>query len=448
MRLYLYQQRHFLKLRVETEGKSDEDHILLPSMSLKKTLLGLKQTHSIQNLDQVFLCTQFGQHIIEQFIGSKPVFITTQGFESSAEIHRPIAQDNFTLTPKRAPSILNPDYVFGVDERVSSQGDIVSEAQLDQLEIIKSKLQLSEKQNIAIGLLNSNNNAKNEELIKNYFEENNYRCFTFKDNADLNSKNENYRWWQSIVNAYMFPPFEDLLQTLLDVFEISAEQLHLLYSNKFKKSSDENHFLFSSLSYIDLLKQQFENEESFLFFGTEDFLLIHPTKVLDSWTTDIAKVYYPHPQVEKLKIQPTQYILQDAWGCLNYGYENLNYEPGPMLMGKGLKLCFVDLLFYKGLLKTSVLSGVSQIGSLQKIDELLMTYSKKTALSPVELADEMIKLFIFQIQNTLLKSKLQKIKITGDLALDILPILKDSLKDYSFEYEEHQPIRQMQRCIK
>ena len=443
MRLYLYQQRHFLKYLIESENGTTSGQTLLPSMSLKKTLLELKKEQNIENLEAVYLCSQFGQYVIEQNIGSKPVFITTQGFESSIEVHRPVNHDNFTLSPKRPASILNSDYIFGVDENVSTEGKVEQAIDSAQLEVITAKLQMSEKQNIAIGLLNAQYNNSNEHELTQFFKQKGYRCFSSLRRDDL--KNENYRWWRNILNAYIYPPFEDFLETLKEVFEVENEQLYILHHNEYKNLNDNNEFLDSSLSHLYTLKEQFKDQQQILVLDTEDFFILKPQNMMSIWNTKVAKAYCAHPHVEMCNIQPTQYILQDAWGTLNFGYETLNYEPGPMLMGKGLKLSFVDLLFYKGHLKESFLSQVSQIGSLQKIDELLMAYSKITGLSPKELSVELIKLFIFQIENQLLKYNSKEITITGDLALDIRPILQDNIITIKFNYVEHQPLSMMQK---
>lgn len=443
MRLYLYQQRHFLKYRLESDQNSADGKILLPSMSLKKSLLELKKAHKIEEPEAVYLCTQFGQYIIEQNIGSKPVFITTQGFESSVEVHRPVQHDTFTLSPKRPPSVLNSDYIFGVDESVTSQGEVETPVDENQLEVITAKLKLSEKQNVAIGLLNSRYNDKNEVILKDYFQKQGYRCFSFKHSSEFD--NENSRWWHSILNAYMYPPFEDFLETLKEVFEVLDDKLFILHENKFKDLKQTNTYLDSSLSYLHLLQEQFQHEEQVLFLDIEDFFILNPQKQQTYWNTPVAKTYCTHPKVDKCNIQPTQYILQDAWGTLNYGYETLNYEPGPMLIGKGLKLSFVDLLFYNGLLESSYLKKVSQIGSLQKIDELLMAYAKKTGLSPKELASELLSLFVFQIKKQLLAYNKKHFVVTGDLAQDLLPLLKDSIPEFDFKYVEHEPLNLMQQ---
>ncbi|MCH2533051.1 MAG: hypothetical protein MK008_01260 [Bdellovibrionales bacterium] len=443
MRLYLYQQRHFLKYRVESDQNHVDGQILLPSMSLKKSLLELKKDHEIDKPEAIYLCTQFGQYIIEQNIGSKPVFITTQGFESSVEVHRPVSHDTFTLSPKRPPSVLNSDYIFGVDESVSSSGSIETAVDENQLEVITAKLKLSEKQNVAIGLLNSRYNNKNEILLKDYFQQQGYRCFSFEHSPEF--ENENSRWWHCILNAYMYPPFEDFLETLQQVFEVSDEEIFIMHTSSFKGLKQTNTYLDSSLSYLHLLKEQFEKEKHVLFLDNEDFFILRPQEQQMHWNTPVAKTYCTHPMIDKCNIQPTQYILQDAWGTLNYGYETLNYEPGPMLMGKGLKLSFVDLLFYNGLLEYSYLKQISQIGSLQKIDELLMAYAKKTGLSPKELADELLKLFVFQIKKQLLSYNLKQVTVSGDLAQDLIPLLQKSITEIDFKYVEHKPLSLMQQ---
>src|SRR5579864_3405065 len=106
--------------------------------------------------------TTIGTNALLERKGARVAFVTTAGFEDTIAIGRQNRQDlyNWLATPK--PCLVPPELRFGVNERVSAEGEILVSPSEEELAELSDKIRSSGAESIAISLLFSFANPQNE----------------------------------------------------------------------------------------------------------------------------------------------------------------------------------------------------------------------------------------------------------------------------------------------
>ena len=109
--------------------------------------------------------TTIGTNALLERKGARVAFVTTSGFEDTIAIGRQARQDlyNWMATPK--PCLVPPELRFGVNERVSAEGEILISPSAQELAELSAKVRLSGAESIAISLLFSFANPENEKQV-------------------------------------------------------------------------------------------------------------------------------------------------------------------------------------------------------------------------------------------------------------------------------------------
>src|SRR5438477_6103823 len=109
--------------------------------------------------------TTIGTNALLERKGARVAFMTTSGFEDTIAIGRQARQDlyNWMATPK--PCLVPPELRFGVNERVSAEGEILISPGAQELAELSEKVRLSGAESIAISLLFSFANPENEKQV-------------------------------------------------------------------------------------------------------------------------------------------------------------------------------------------------------------------------------------------------------------------------------------------
>jgi N-methylhydantoinase A len=106
--------------------------------------------------------TTIGTNALLERKGARVAFVTTAGFEDTIAIGRQARQDlyNWMATPK--PCLVPAELRFGVNERVSAEGEILISPSDEELRELARKVYASGAESIAISLLFSFANPENE----------------------------------------------------------------------------------------------------------------------------------------------------------------------------------------------------------------------------------------------------------------------------------------------
>src|SRR5690348_2761666 len=109
--------------------------------------------------------TTVGTNTLLQRKGARVAFVTTAGFEDSIEIgrqHRPKLYDFFF---EKDPPLAASDLRFGVEERTSPEGEVLRAPEAIGLTALAGRVQEKKPQAIAVSLLFSFANPRNEQAV-------------------------------------------------------------------------------------------------------------------------------------------------------------------------------------------------------------------------------------------------------------------------------------------
>lgn len=156
--------------------------------------------------------TTVGTNTLLQRKGARVAFVTTAGFEDSIEIgrqHRPRLYDFFF---EKDPPLASPELRFGVKERTSSEGAVLQTPEAAALTALAASVKESKPQAVAVSLLFSFANPKNEQAVAEALAK--LGVPLSLSHQILPEFREYERASTVLVNAYLQPIMEKYLQGL------------------------------------------------------------------------------------------------------------------------------------------------------------------------------------------------------------------------------------------
>jgi len=125
------------------------------------------QSHPTQSRERLEVRhgTTIGTNALLERKGARVAFVTTAGFEDTIAIGRQARQDlyNWMATPK--PCLVPSELRFGINERVSAEGEILVSPSEEELTELRDNIRSSGAESIAISLLFSFANPQNERRV-------------------------------------------------------------------------------------------------------------------------------------------------------------------------------------------------------------------------------------------------------------------------------------------
>ncbi len=106
--------------------------------------------------------TTVGTNTLLERKGARTALVTTQGFEDAIEIGRQARPKLYDFFFDRIAPLVPKDLRFGINERTASDGEILTAPSADELKALAARIQAQHPQSIAISLLFSFANPKNE----------------------------------------------------------------------------------------------------------------------------------------------------------------------------------------------------------------------------------------------------------------------------------------------
>jgi N-methylhydantoinase A len=156
--------------------------------------------------------TTVGTNTLLQRKGARVAFVTTAGFEDSIEIgrqHRPKLYDFFF---EKDPPLAASDLRFGVEERTSPEGEVLRAPEATGLAALAGRVQEKKPQAIAVSLLFSFANPKNEQAVAQALSK--LGVPLSLSHQILPEFREYERASTVLVNAYLQPIMEEYLEGL------------------------------------------------------------------------------------------------------------------------------------------------------------------------------------------------------------------------------------------
>jgi N-methylhydantoinase A len=109
--------------------------------------------------------TTVGTNTLLERKGARTALVTTAGFEDAIEIGRQARPKLYDFFFDRIAPLVPKDLRFGINERTASDGEILTSPTPEELRFLANQLEASKPQSIAISLLFSFVNPKNEEAV-------------------------------------------------------------------------------------------------------------------------------------------------------------------------------------------------------------------------------------------------------------------------------------------
>jgi N-methylhydantoinase A len=156
--------------------------------------------------------TTVGTNTLLERKGARTALITTAGFEDAIEIGRQARPKLYDLFFDRVEPLVPTDLRFGINERTSSDGIILTAPSTEELKSLTEKVAAKQPQAIAISLLFSFTNPKNELAIAE--ELNSLGVPLSVSHQILPEFREYERTSTVVVNAYLQPVMQRYLENL------------------------------------------------------------------------------------------------------------------------------------------------------------------------------------------------------------------------------------------
>lgn len=306
----------------------------------------------------------------------KFALFTTAGFEDWPCIH-----------PELISLRIPVENIFGLTERVDSKGSVVTPLQDSEVEFLISKLNLMELKHVAIGLIHSNKNKSHEKIACDLLKK---AGFNVQVSHVIDSKDEIERWCSLVTLIQQDLALENLKKYL-------QEKLKDLFARCQVLSKREN--IEKNLSGVEV------------YLGLDGFTL-----------SKDGQNNFP------LSIQPTSEVHSSHWGFPGIKDTELGYEPGPILMGRGHKLTFLDLLLLDQ--TPAHLPEVQTNSKLKsRIYDQLKVFNerhKEEYRDPQKIADMLLQESFQKIRAEILffAKDSTKIKVTGNISPHVKEFLR------------------------
>jgi N-methylhydantoinase A len=165
--------------------------------------------------------TTVGTNTLLERKGARTALVTTAGFEDALEIGRQARPKLYDFFFDRIEPLVPRDLRFGIEERTAGDGEILTSPTLADLKSLAAQIKSKHPESIAISLLFSFANPKNEQAIAEALDPLGIPLST--SNRILPEFREYERTSTVVINAYLQP----VMQRYLENLERRAEQLRL-----------------------------------------------------------------------------------------------------------------------------------------------------------------------------------------------------------------------------
>ena len=156
--------------------------------------------------------TTVGTNTLLERKGARTALVTTKGFEDAIEIGRQARPKLYDLFFDRIEPLVPKQLRFGLNERTASDGEVLTEPTSQELRALAEQISAAQPQSIAISLLFSFTNPKNEEAIAKVLQP--LAVPLSISHQILPEFREYERTSTVVINAYLQPVMQTYLENL------------------------------------------------------------------------------------------------------------------------------------------------------------------------------------------------------------------------------------------
>jgi len=166
--------------------------------------------------------TTVGTNTLLERKGARTALVTTKGFEDAIEIGRQARPKLYDFFFDRIESLVPRDLRFGVNERTASTGEILTAPTPEELRALANQIAAAKPQSVAISLLFSFANPKNEQSVAQALQP--YAVPLSISHEILPEFREYERTSTVVINAYVRPVMQSYLQNLESRADVFVEE--------------------------------------------------------------------------------------------------------------------------------------------------------------------------------------------------------------------------------
>ncbi|MBX9753027.1 MAG: hydantoinase/oxoprolinase family protein [Roseococcus sp.] len=188
-----------------------------PGAELLRGLDLLEERHGVRpaEITRFVHGTTVGINTVIQRKGARLGLITTERFEDVVELARLRMPEAYSLFSRRGAPLVSRDCVFGVRERVLSDGSV--EQALDEASVLAAiaKLRAKGVEGVVVALLNAYRNPGHEAAVVALVERHAPELFVFRSSEVWPVIREYERTTTALINGYVHPKIRDYLDRLI-----------------------------------------------------------------------------------------------------------------------------------------------------------------------------------------------------------------------------------------
>jgi N-methylhydantoinase A len=334
--------------------------------------------------------TTVGTNTLLQRKGGHVALVTTAGFEDVIEIGRQARPKLYDFFFDRVPPLVPRQSRFGVNERTSSDADVLREPSKTELQALLKKVRSTNPEAIAISLLFSFANPKNENEVAKTLRVLNVPLSI--SHQILPEFREYERTSTVVINAYLQPVMQKYLENL--------ERRALALSDRVSL------FVMQSSGGITALKAAarepvrtvlsgpaggvvgaaamarrsgLERIISFDMGGTSTDVALVDREARPSSQSEIAglPVGVPMLDIHTVGAGGGSIVRFDAAGALRVGPESAGADPGPVCYGRGTQPTVTDANLILGRLRADRFLGGHFTPDLQRARRIVSEWLRK-----------------------------------------------------------------------
>ncbi len=387
-----------------------------PSQAIVEAIV--KVTEKIGQPKSIVLLhgTTVGTNTLLQRKGARVALVTTSGFEDAIEIGRQARPKLYDFFFDRVEPLVPADLRFGVDERTASDGEVLQTPSELDLQSLSDKLQQKRPEAIAISLLFSFANPKNENAVAHALE---------KLGLPLS------------VSHQIFPEFREYERTSTVVVNAYLQPIMQRYLENLDRRAGSRIFVMQSSGGITALNSAVREPArtvlsgpaggvvgaaalarrsglkriiSFDMGGTSTDVALVDGEARASNQAEIAgfPIGVPMLDIHTVGAGGGSLARFDAGGALRVGPESAGADPGPICYGRGTRPTVTDANLLLGRLQPQRFLGGDFTLDLERTRRLVAEWLKRNGS---RLALEQFAAGIIQVVNATMEKAIRVVSI-------------------------------------
>ena len=331
--------------------------------------------------------------------GAKVALITTDGYEDVIEIGRQARSSLYDLFICRESPLVPQELRWGIKERVTATGEVVSGIKKSDLKKINTKLGRQGIESAAVCLLFSYKNPANEEAVMNGLQQSGMHVSA--SCRILPEYREYERFSTTVVNAYVSPVMSRYITSLEG--GLGTNNISIMQSNGGSISTGTakeravNCILSGPAGGVigasEVAKLTgIEKIISFDMGGTSTDVSLCDGDIRLSTQTVVSGMPIKIPVIDMNTVGAGGGSLAyaDPGGALRVGPQSAGADPGPVCYGKGEKITVTDANLFLGRISSEHFLGGRMKLKTDMVFKCIKVLAKKLGMTPVKAAEGII----------------------------------------------------------